>query len=86
MQIYQHLLPEERASIMLMLAQQYSIRYIARHLNRSPSSISRELKRNRCNLDSITRSYNATTASNRYFNQRQRSVKPRKIQASYMKT
>jgi IS30 family transposase len=71
MQIYQHLSPEERASIMLMLEQQYSIRFIAKHLNRSPSTISREIKRNHRSSALITQSYCATTASKRYFNQRQ---------------
>jgi IS30 family transposase len=82
MQIYQHLSPEERASIMLMFAQQCSIRFIAKHLNRSPSTISREIKRNHRSSHLITQSYCATTASKRYFNQRQCSVKPRKIQSS----
>lgn len=43
---YHHFTIRERESILLMLGQGKSIRYIAKTLNRSPSSISRELKRN----------------------------------------
>ncbi len=43
---YHHLTIEERETIQEMLWQQSSIRRIATALNRSPSSISRELKRN----------------------------------------
>ncbi|TQV62329.1 MAG: helix-turn-helix domain-containing protein, partial [Halothiobacillaceae bacterium] len=38
---YNHLQAEDRAGIMLMLSEGHGIRHIARHLNRSPSSISR---------------------------------------------
>lgn len=43
---YQHLSVEERERIQEMLWQKTSIREIARALHRSPSSISREIKRN----------------------------------------
>lgn len=43
---YQHFTVEEREKIQLSLWQKESIRAIARSLNRSPSSISREIKRN----------------------------------------
>ena len=43
---YQHLTIEERESLQLLRWEQKSIRSIAKALNRSPSSISRELKRN----------------------------------------
>ena len=43
--LYEHLKPEERATVMLMQREGSSLRSIARTLNRSPSSISRELKR-----------------------------------------
>jgi hypothetical protein len=42
---YTHLQAEDRAGIMLMLSEGYSQRHIARHLGRSPSSISREIRR-----------------------------------------
>jgi len=41
---YNHLRAEDRAGIMLMLSEGHGIRHIARHLNRSPSSISREIR------------------------------------------
>lgn len=42
---YVHLRPEERATVMLMRREGSTIRAVARTLNRSPSSISRELQR-----------------------------------------
>ena len=42
---YHHLQPEERATIMLMRDEGHSLRRIARRLGRSPSSISREIRR-----------------------------------------
>jgi IS30 family transposase len=42
---YTQLQPEERATLMLMLKEGTSLRAIARHLQRSPSSLSRELAR-----------------------------------------
>jgi IS30 family transposase len=44
---YQHLTIEERERLQLMLWQKQSVRVIARELNRSPSSISREINKNR---------------------------------------
>jgi len=44
---YQHFLVEEREKIQEMLWQKSSIRTIARVLSRNPSSISREIKRNK---------------------------------------
>ncbi len=44
---YKHLTIEERETIQLMLWQKKSIRAIAKRLNRNPSSISREIKRNK---------------------------------------
>lgn len=41
---YHHLAPEDRAAIMLMQAS-HSIRAIARHIGRAPSTVSRELAR-----------------------------------------
>lgn len=45
---YNHLSINERESILLLRAQHYSVRKIAEALNRSPSTISRELRRNKC--------------------------------------
>ena len=42
---YQHLSAEERATIMIMLQQGCSARGIARTLQRSPSTITREIRR-----------------------------------------
>ena len=44
---YSELSVEERAIIQLSQAQGFSLRGIARLIDRSPSTISRELKRNR---------------------------------------
>ena len=43
---YSHFTIEERASIKHLLEKGISIRQIAKDLNRSPSSVSREIKRN----------------------------------------
>ena len=44
---YQHLTIEEREKLQLILWQKQSVRVIARQLSRSPSSISREINKNR---------------------------------------
>jgi IS30 family transposase len=44
--IYTHLSPAEREEIAIALEQGRSIRSIAESLGRSPSSVSREIKRN----------------------------------------
>lgn len=43
---YKHLTTKERESILVLLTQGVTIRKIAEMLNRSPSTVSRELKRN----------------------------------------
>lgn len=43
---YNHLKPEERATVMLMMREGATVRSVARTLSRAPSTISRELKRN----------------------------------------
>jgi len=43
---YSHFTIEERISIKHLLAQDISIRHIAKEIGRSPSSVSREIKRN----------------------------------------
>lgn len=77
MTCYHHLSPEERAVIMLESQQGQSIRCIADLLNRSPSTISRELKRHRSDNDAA---YCATTAACQYWDNRQRSVRRRKLE------
>jgi len=47
MKQYKHLTIEERETIQLMLWKKQSVRTIAKALNRSPSSISREVDRNK---------------------------------------
>lgn len=64
---YQHLSPEDRAAIMIASREHHSVRAIARTLGRSPSTISRELKRPGQNMP-----YNANAAAQHYRQQRQR--------------
>lgn len=71
---YHHLCPEERAFIMLERDRGVSLRQIALRLERSPSTLSRELKRN-----STTARYCAARAGKAYKRRRQRSVRPRKL-------
>lgn len=58
---YTHLTIFERESIFLWSSQKVSVREIARRLNRSASTISRELKRNSVNQD-----YSPTVAQSKY--------------------
>ncbi|KAF3979291.1 MAG: helix-turn-helix domain-containing protein [Methylococcales symbiont of Iophon sp. n. MRB-2018] len=46
MKIYTHLTEAQRYHIYLMKKQAFSLRFIAKTLNRSVSTISREIKRN----------------------------------------
>lgn len=64
---YKHLSIEERESLYLLKGQQRSIRSIARELGRSPSTISRELKRGH----SEHRPYRPSTAQYRYEKRRE---------------
>ena len=43
---YNHLKPEERAAVMLMMRDGATVRSVERTLSRAPSTISRELKKN----------------------------------------
>ena len=45
--IYQQLQPEERVTLASLAQQKYGVRQMAEVLSRSPSTISRELRRNR---------------------------------------
>ena len=71
---YHHLRPEERAFIMLERDRGSSLRQIALKLQRSPSTLSRELKRN-----SMASGYGAAHAGEAHKVRRERSVKPRKL-------
>lgn len=75
MQNYTHLKPEERAMIMIETQRGTSLRAISRILKRAPSSISRELNRNRNN----DIPYCAVNAANNYHDRRKDCVKPLKL-------
>lgn len=75
MKKYNHLSPEERAIIMIKHNQGESIRSICAVINRSVSSISREIKRNTNSLNK----YYATSATRRYEDKRKLCVKPNKL-------
>ena len=66
---YKHLTPIERESIMNLSVQGYGVRAIAHKMGRSPSTISRELARNR---DKTGCSYSAHVADKRYRQRRMR--------------
>ena len=72
MRHYTHLTTEEREQTMILVAQGISIRAIAAQLKRSPSTISRELKRN-------TKPYKAYSSdhANRAYKWRRRKCRPR---------
>lgn len=65
---YTHLTTQDRETAMVMLSQGCSLRAIARRLGRSPSTISREMKRN-CTANGI---YSAARAEKRYHKRRKR--------------
>jgi len=71
---YHHLGPEERAFIMLERDRGVSLRQIALGLGRSPSTVSREIKRNAPAVR-----YCATRAGAAYKQRRQHSVRTRKL-------
>jgi len=75
MTIYNHLQAEERAVILLELQRGSSIRLIAKTLNRSPSSISREISRN----VQISHHYDVVQATRRYKVVRKQSVRHKKL-------
>lgn len=76
MTIYCHLSSEERAVIMIERNNHSSIQEIARTLNRSASTVSRELKRNSI---ARTSAYCATSARKKYDARRKTCVKPIKL-------
>lgn len=72
MQFYHHFTLEERESLRIYSGDGKSLREIGRLLKKSPSSISRELKRNR-NKDGSYHPWRATTL---YIIRRKKSVRP----------
>lgn len=72
---YTHLSAEERATLMIERARHTSVRAIARLLGRSPSTLTRELARNRA--DSMV--YDATRAAHAYRRRRERSRRAQKL-------
>jgi len=76
MTTYYHLSPEERAVIMIERSNHSSIRKIARTLNRSASTISRELQRNSVSTEAV---YCAKSARQRYDKRRESCMKPVKL-------
>lgn len=68
---YKHLTPEEREDIMCLYREGTSLRQIAQTLDRAPSTISRELRRNFCGFY-----YRASTAQKRYEARRCACKKP----------
>ena len=68
MSCYNHLTTEERECILVFLAKGYSKRKIAEELHRSPSTISRELKRNK--TYKVQLRYSPEQASLKYKNRR----------------
>ena len=75
MKSYHHLSHQERAVLMIDLESGRSLRQLSTILQRSASTLSRELKRNSMTVDS----YNANAASCAYHRRRLNSVKPQKL-------
>ncbi|MEN3070773.1 IS30 family transposase, partial [Uliginosibacterium sediminicola] len=73
---YSHLSAEERAVIMIESGKGVGVRAIARQLARSVSTVSRELRRNRC---AELMRYDATRAASCYRKRRLGSVRRRKL-------
>ncbi len=74
---YHHLSPEERAILMLERERGSSLRKIAQQLERSPGTLSREIRRN-----STPARYCATDAGKTYRSRRERCVRPRKMHSN----
>ena len=81
---YTHLTITEREDIMILHKAGHSITYIASRLNRSKSTISRELKRNSFNTGR-GRAYRASTAQKHYEHRRENSVRKRLLDQSELK-
>lgn len=77
MKSYTHFTIEEREKLAILYKEGKSIRYIARELGRSASSVSREIKRNKNNNDS----YHPWRATVLYIIRRKNSVRPVRLKA-----
>ena len=81
---YTHLTITEREDIMILHKAGHSIGYIASVLNRSKSTISRELKRNSFNTGR-GRTYRASTAQKHYEHRRENSVRKKLLDQSELR-
>lgn len=70
---YHHLTASEREKLLLCLSDGMSIRRIANMLGRTPSTVSREIRRNR---DQVTLQYSACAAEAAYQQRRRKCVRP----------
>lgn len=77
---YRHITIEERESLLLLRSSGKSIRQIAMLLERNPSTISRELKRNTINND-----YSAVLADKSYHIRRKNCKRKKKFSDEYLK-
>lgn len=74
---YQQLQPEDRVTMASLLQQNHSLRAIAKVLNRSPSTISRERRRNASKVACAGgASLNASATAQRSCQQRRRAGRP----------
>ena len=80
MKTYKHLTQEERNELVVLLNRKESIRTIATKLKRSPSSISREIKRN----NGKSR-YRAHTAQKRSFNNQHNTHKKQRLKCNALR-
>ncbi len=81
---YKHLTIEERETIQLMLWQKQSVRAIAKKLRRSPSSVSREINKNRDSLNRrfyIPRAANEKAVKNRSKRGREKRLKNERVRS-----
>jgi len=78
---YNYLTITERASIKILIKENYSMRAIARKLNRSVSTISREIKRNHKHD-----AYDAFYAQNLYVAKKKQCGRPTKLNSRLINT
>lgn len=81
--LYNHLCYEERIKIETLLNEKLSIREIAKRLNRNPSTISREIKRN--NWDAFIAKYNFNCADRKYHQRQKIPRQPEKMKNTEIK-
>lgn len=81
MSYYQHLSIDERESLLRKLGEGKTIRTIAKELSRSPSTISREIRRNSKNKET----YSAVKAERKYRQRRKKSCRSRILKGEQAK-